>query len=158
MSERHQVDQHDQDHDHDDDGEAPPPGSILWLDLTVSDATEIRDFYKSVIGWESEPVPMGDYEDFDMIDAQTGDPMVGICHARGENAGIPAQWLVYLAVENLDQSVERCVALGGSVLNGPKEMGAGRVCVIRDPAGAVAALFEAGEEEEDDDEGDDGEE
>jgi hypothetical protein len=42
----------------------------------------------------------------------------------------------------VDSSAARCVELGGTVLAGPRGMGSyGRYCVIRDPAGAVAALF-----------------
>jgi hypothetical protein len=37
----------------------------------------------------------------------------------------------------------RCVALGGQVLDGPRPMGSKQFCVIRDPAGAVAALIES---------------
>ena len=46
-------------------------------------------------------------------------------------------------VENVDTSAARCVELGGKVLIEPKGMGGyGRFCVIQDPAGAVAALFQ----------------
>jgi predicted enzyme related to lactoylglutathione lyase len=39
--------------------------------------------------------------------------------------------------------VRRCVELGGTVLAPPRNFGGqGRYCVIRDPAGAAAALFE----------------
>ncbi|PJA97553.1 MAG: glyoxalase, partial [Ignavibacteriales bacterium CG_4_9_14_3_um_filter_34_10] len=38
-------------------------GSIGWIDLTVNNAEEVRDFYSKVIGWKSENVPMGDYFD-----------------------------------------------------------------------------------------------
>ena len=34
-----------------------------------------------------------------------------------------------------------CVELGGQVIDGPREMGGQTFCVIRDPAGAVAALI-----------------
>jgi predicted enzyme related to lactoylglutathione lyase len=70
--------------------------------------------------------------------------VAGVCHARGSNAGLPAAWLIYIVVEDLDAAVERCVALGGAVLRPPTPVTAqGRYCVIRDPAGAVAALFQS---------------
>ncbi len=51
---------------------------------------------------------------------------------------------MYIIVEDLEHSVRRCKELGGEVLVGPKGMSShGRYCVIRDPAGAVAALFQA---------------
>jgi predicted enzyme related to lactoylglutathione lyase len=73
----------------------------------------------------------------------SGKPMAGVCHARGVNADLPPRWLAYITVENVDLSAEKCIALGGKILTGPKGMdGHGRYCVIQDPAGAVAALFE----------------
>jgi len=46
-------------------------------------------------------------------------------------------------VADLDASLTRCLEGGGSVLNGPKGLGGmGRFAVIRDPAGAVLALYE----------------
>lgn len=56
---------------------------------------------------------------------------------------LPAQWLIYITVADLEASTRRCAELGGEVLAGPREMGGqGRVAVIRDPAGVVAALFQ----------------
>ena len=118
-------------------------GSIGWLDLTVPDAVSIRDFYAAVAGWRPEPMEMGGYSDFVMMSSETGAPVAGICHARGENADLPPRWLAYITVEDLDASVRHCIELGGAVVSGPKGgESSGRYCVIRDPAGAVAALME----------------
>jgi hypothetical protein len=68
-------------------------GMIAWRDLTVKDAARVRDFYAGVVGWKPEPVGMEGYDDFNMIAPSSGDPATGICHARGENAGLPPQWL-----------------------------------------------------------------
>ncbi len=118
-------------------------GSIGWTDLTVDDAETIRKFYSEVVGWTSDPVDMGDYNDFNMNAPATNDAIAGICHARGGNAELPAQWIVYITIENLDDSARRCRELGGKILAGPKSAGGGRYCVIQDPAGAVAALYQA---------------
>ncbi len=118
-------------------------GAIVWTDLTVPDATAIRDFYAAVTGWQPEPVSMGDYQDFNMRPSGGSEPAIGICHARGPNATMPAQWLIYVAVESVEASVEECRRRGGKVLEGPRPMGGKPVCVIQDPAGAVAALIEA---------------
>ena len=64
------------------------PGDIVWRDLTVSDATSIRDFYSAVVGWTSAGEDMGGYEDYNMIPAGSADGIAGICHARGSNAAI----------------------------------------------------------------------
>jgi predicted enzyme related to lactoylglutathione lyase len=64
----------------------------------------------------------------------------------GANADLASQWLIYIVVEDLERSVSRCTARGGKVIAGPKNMGKNRYCIIQDPAGAVAALFEQGED------------
>ena len=84
---------------------------------------------------------MGSYSDFAMNQPLGGDTVAGICHARGPNANLPAQWLIYIRVADVDASAERCRELGGTVLDGPREIGEERFCVIRDPAGAFAALI-----------------
>ena len=119
------------------------PGTVNWFDLTVPNAEPIRDFYKAVVGWETSPAEMGGYSDFCMHPPEKdAAPVAGVCHARGSNAGIPAQWIMYVTVANLDESLKKVAELGGKVINGPRNMGKNRFCIIQDPAGAVIGLFE----------------
>jgi len=118
-------------------------GSIGWADLTTENATQLRDFYREVVGWSETGVEMGGYSDFCMNEPVTGNPVAGICHARGLNAEVPPVWLIYITVADLDESIAKCIKLGGEVIAAPRAMESqGRYCVVRDPAGAVAALFE----------------
>lgn len=123
-------------------GDDLEPGTIAWHDLTVENASEARDFYAAVVGWQPEPVDLDGYEDFNMRLPREQTAVAGVCHARGTNADLPAQWLLYVVVESLDESLERCRELGGDVVAGPKGLGGSRYAVIRDPAGAVCALYE----------------
>ena len=123
--------------------EKPEIGSITWADLTVPNAEEVKDFYSKVVGWKSAPVSMGDYNDFNMNAPESGKTKAGICHNRGGNFELPAQWLIYITVKSVDESANLCKENGGKVLVEPKEMsGYGKYCVIEDPAGAVCTLFE----------------
>jgi len=118
-------------------------GSIGWIDLTVNNAEEVRDFYSKVIGWKAENVPMGDYFDFNMTNPVTGDPKAGVCHKREVNSKFPSVWMVYFIVEDILKSVEHVKSLGGKVIIEPKDMGSqGAFCVIQDPAGAYCSLFQ----------------
>ncbi len=121
----------------------PVIGAIGHFDLTVDDAPGIRDFYASVVGWHVEPMPMEGYEDYVLTSPTTGDPMGGVCHRRGDNSGLPRQWLMYINVADLEASVAKVRALGGKVLHeaGPYDDGSG-YAVIEDPAGAVIALMQ----------------
>ncbi len=117
-------------------------GAISWVDLTVKDAGRVRHFYEAVVGSTAGECDMGGYSDYFMNLPGSGRTVAGVCHARGPNADLPAQWLVYTTVADVEASARRCAELGGTILAGPRDMGdQGRYCVILDPAGAVAALF-----------------
>jgi predicted enzyme related to lactoylglutathione lyase len=121
-------------------------GDIGWIDLTVNDAAKLRDFYREVTGWEYEDVAMGGYADYNMLHPATNKAIAGICHRRGVNADLPAAWLIYIVVADLQASLDACLAAGGSQVTEVHDMGkAGRFAVIRDPAGALCALFSEGE-------------
>jgi len=110
-------------------------GRIGWVDLTVEDATESRDFWAAVAGFDSaEPVPMGGYSDF--VLTADGRGVAGVCHARGVNAALPPVWLVYFVVEDMDEAVSEVERRGGRVIQRRESM-----AVVSDPAGAVAALW-----------------
>ena len=121
----------------------PRTGLIKWADLTVDDAESVRDFYSAVVGWGHFGLDVGGHEDFVMTNSESGDPAAGICHQAGEIEGLPRQWLVYVTVEDLDDSIAAAGEHGGKVVFGPKESESmGRWCVVEDPAGAVMALTE----------------
>jgi len=122
--------------------ETQHPGSIAWTDLTVANATEVRDFYRAVVGWTVTEVDMGGYSDFCMNRPADGTTVAGVCHARGENADLPAVWLIYVTVPDLEASVAACLARGGTVVKPSFELGEGRAAIVRDPAGAALALYQ----------------
>jgi uncharacterized protein len=124
-------------------------GTIFWTDLTIGNADEVRNFYSEVVGWKFEFVDMGEYSDYSMLTPNTKKTVAGICHATGPNTNLPAQWMIYITVENIKKSIEQCEKLGGKLISELKNYGnAGRYCVIKDPAGAVCALFQQNISEE----------
>ena len=125
-------------------------GTVTWVDLTVADAPEIRDFYEAVVGWTPRELDMGDYADFEMLppgsdEAIGSAPAVapkaaaGICHARGGNANLPPQWIIYVPVKDLERSLYMCQRLGGRIVH---RLSAHYV-LIQDPAGAVMMIYQA---------------
>src|SRR5690606_21996519 len=102
------------------------------------------EFYKEVIGWEEEGLLMkdesGTYTDYVMKDDQ-GNWIGGICHHRGVNKGIPPQWIVYINVADIKQSIDKCLQLGGKVIKtSANQVGSLQYAIISDPQGAVLAL------------------
>ena len=117
-------------------------GKIGWIDMTVENAPAVRDFYKAVVGWDSEDVSMGDYSDYTMKMPATGEGVSGICHARGSNADLPPGWLIYIIVADVEASAKVCTENGGKLLVEPRGLAGGRFCVVEDPGGSVAALYQ----------------
>jgi predicted enzyme related to lactoylglutathione lyase len=130
--------------------QAPRPGTIGWTDLTVPPdrAEGVRDFYAAVCGWGVQETPMRDaaerYVDFTMTDA-AGTPVAGVCHARGENAGLPPVWIPYVVVLDLDSALANASSSGGRTVGEPRSAGGGRMAFIEDPAGATLGLYQPGE-------------
>ncbi len=117
-------------------------GVIGWHDLTVPNATAVRDFYAAVLGLGFQETSMGDYSDYTLVN-DAGEPLGGVCHARGQNTGMPAQWVCYVNVRDLDAALKACVATGGRIYREKKAMGDyGDFAVIQDPAGAVMGLIQ----------------
>lgn len=117
-------------------------GNVAWFDLTVKDAVKVKDFYKSVIGWQENPVDMGGYQDYSMQTSDSLTDVAGICHARGPNEGLPAQWLLYFKVADLKASIMAVTQSGGTVLTPVKNLSASsHFVIIQDPAGAVCAIY-----------------
>lgn len=118
------------------------PGGVVWLDQTVERADEVRDFYAAVVGWRPEGVDMGGYQDFNMLAPQSGRPAAGVCFRRGGNADVPAGWIVYLRVADLEAALAEVEARGGEVLSSVRVSGGVRYAMIRDPGGSACALAE----------------
>lgn len=117
-------------------------GALAWFDLTVPNAKQVSDFYSDVVGWQSSPVSMGEYDDYSMQTPDSKTDVAGVCHAQGVNQGLPAQWLMYIKVADLDTSLAQVAKLGGSVLTPVKPLSdSSQYAVIQDPSGAVCAIY-----------------
>jgi len=117
-------------------------GKIGWIDMSVDDAPRVRDFYKAVVGWKTDEIDMGGYSDYVMKMPATGDGVAGVCHSRGSNADLPTGWLIYIVVASVEASVAACVENGGKIVVEPRELAGGQFCVIEDPGGSIAALYQ----------------
>jgi uncharacterized protein len=120
-------------------------GKILWTDLTILNAEEIKDFYCSVVGWTFSEETVGDYVDYNIHNSlePNNEIVTGICHKKESNKNIPSQWLNYVLVNDLEDSLIKCKKLGGKIIDGPRKMNNKDFAIIQDPAGAYLALMQA---------------
>ena len=61
----------------------------------------------------------------------------------GDSQGMPSHWVSYVSILSADEAAKRAADLGGTLLMEPFDvMTAGRMAVIKDPTGAVVAVWE----------------
>lgn len=113
-----------------------PHGFPIWYELLTPDPDAARGFYEAVIGW-SVGAPMSAALDYRLLD--TGQGQVGGMMRLApemEAGGARPGWLFYIGVDDVDATVARIQALGGSVHVAPQTMeGVGRFSLVADPQG-----------------------
>ncbi len=124
-----------------------PPGTCCWVELGTTDSQAAKRFYEPLFGWASEESPIGPGETYTIV-RRHGLDVGGLYSLRPDQRarGVPAHWMVYLAVADVDAATPRLAALGGTVVAGPFDVGAsGRMTIASDPEGAIFSLWQAGQ-------------
>ena len=120
------------------DVDAHPHGSFCFAELNTADMERDKRFYRGLLGWDVFDVPSagGSYSLFRL----RGRDAAGLhLSAKG-----PHGWLLYAAVDDADASVARGRQLGASIEADPFDVpGVGRMAMLRDPADARVALWQA---------------
>ena len=121
------------------------PGSFCWIELATSDQAAAKKFYASLFGWTADDAPMAPGEFYTMFRTNSRDVGAGYTLRSDQRAqGVPPNWMVYIQVENADTTASRAKDLGATVLAVPFDVfDIGRMAVIRDPTGAVFAIWQA---------------
>jgi predicted enzyme related to lactoylglutathione lyase len=113
------------------------PVSLTWSELGTRDVEAAKRFYSAVFGWS----PKGDK----YVEWQLNGKTIGGCVDQGTMdlpADVPANWLSYFAVANVDETSERVKQLGGTIRMPAADIpNMGRFAVVADPQGAVFAIF-----------------
>jgi len=123
-----------------------PSGVPCWVDTLQPDPRAATQFYGKLFGWEfAGPGRMPDGGEY-YVARMRGLDVAGVGSAPKENAGPPAFWNTYVAVDDVAAACEKVRAAGGSVVAGASDaLPAGRLAVVTDPAGAAFCLWEARE-------------
>jgi len=113
----------------------------VWREAATTDIGRTTAFYSELLGWthhDSKMGEMGIYRHF-----QVGGQDVAGCYQIGpQMQGVPAHWMQYISVANVDGAAEAVKANGGTVRMGPLDIpDVGRAAYCADPQGAMFALF-----------------
>ncbi len=122
--------------------DAHDPGTICWIDLASTDADTATEFYCELFGWTAtEPIEnAGGYR---ML-LHDGRQVAGLAPVWGDTDG--STWSTYVASADADETCAAAVACGGDVVMDAMDvLTAGRMAVLRDPAGAQVSVWQPGD-------------
>ena len=117
-------------------------GTVHWSELMTRDLEAAKAYYTSICGWEINEVPMPDGTTY-FIGMKNDAPIAGIFEMSGEQfEGVPAHWMTYLAVDDVDAAAQQTKDAGGEVLQDAFDIGGvGRIAMLKDPTGAAIGLM-----------------
>jgi predicted enzyme related to lactoylglutathione lyase len=110
---------------------------FVWFDLRTKDAAASRSFFERLFDWDVAEVPVGDSK-VPMIGGEQ--PWASIVDDGGDRVG----WFPYVQVSDLEAATAQAKELGATVLQPATQGPAGTYTPIREPGGAVLALFKPG--------------
>lgn len=125
-----------------------PEGTPIWYELQTSDPDAAKTFYDDVVGWTIDAKPI-EGMDYRMIDTG-GDFVGGVMRLTDDmkTGGARPGWMFYIGVENVDASVEKVKAAGGSMIMAPWDIpNVGRMAIVRDPQGIPFYVMRGASEE-----------
>jgi predicted enzyme related to lactoylglutathione lyase len=115
-------------------GRVNETGCMIWNELATPDVEKASAFYGELLGWQTESDATG------YATIRLGDGLNG--GMRPLRDGEPPNWLLYFTVASAAEAAARVRESGGEVLAGPADATVGRIVVVRDPQGAMFALYE----------------
>ncbi len=120
------------------------PGTFCWWEIVTTDLAGARAFYTDLFGWTYTENPIGEGQVYVMLQHEGRD--VGATYQLTDDMkeqGVPPHWAVYLATDDADATARKATALGGTVVMGPFDVfDAGRMAILRDPAGATFSVWQ----------------
>ncbi len=115
-------------------------GQIQWRELMTPKPEDSERFYSELFNWKIKTEPFGPSV-YRLLHAGTKQ-VGGIMEFN--KAGIPAHWVSYVTVDDVDATANRAKQNGGTIANPPTDIpNIGRFAVLLDPQGAVTVAFKS---------------
>jgi len=123
-------------------GTKPQPGEFCWNELMTPDTKKAAAFYTAFLGWTTIDHDMGGMTYTMFMQGEKG--MGGMLQTPADKVGqVPAHWMGYVSVENVDKSLEKAKSLGANIVV-PKTIAGNMGCfaIIQDPTGAHVGMWQ----------------
>ncbi|MEV0678138.1 VOC family protein [Actinosynnema sp. NPDC050436] len=115
------------------------PGAVVWNELATRDPDGATGFYREVFEFDLEPLP-----DFPYTQLQVAGHTVGGVFGMDDGipAEIPAHWMTYFQVSDVDGTLDRARDLGGIPVGAVADSLFGRFATVGDPMGATFKVIQ----------------
>jgi predicted enzyme related to lactoylglutathione lyase len=123
-------------------------GLISWTDISLPDPAGGSKFYADLFGWKADDQhdPDGNYIYTMFSKGGKATAGMGAQPPAMAESGIPPMWNTYVNVDDVDATVQKWTAAGGSVVMPVMDVfTSGRMAILADPEGAVVSLWQAGD-------------
>ncbi|MGH7440465.1 MAG: VOC family protein [Polyangiaceae bacterium] len=107
--------------------------TFVWFHNGSENPAETARFYEKLLGWNSSDGPAGM-----VMLAQGAAPFAAVAPKKGKVGG----WVPYVQVEDVAAATKRAVQHGAELLEDQVHGPAGVYSVVRDPGGALVALWQ----------------
>jgi predicted enzyme related to lactoylglutathione lyase len=111
----------------------------LWPELWTDQPAAAIEFYEAVLGYRSVAVREKDGSELTVLGR---DGMARATLVKSPWPEVKPNWLLYLAVEDIGETVQNIERNGGEVLVPATLSSDGDVAIVADPTGGVFALQE----------------
>jgi predicted enzyme related to lactoylglutathione lyase len=124
----------------------PDAGDWIWIQLLSRDAGKAAQFYQDIGGYKivenTQSTRLSDY-----VLTSSGYARATVRTIPKDQDQVRPNWLLFVRVSSITESVAKARQLGGQVLLEPKDdLLSGKVAVISDPSGAAIGLVEWSED------------
>jgi uncharacterized protein len=119
-------------------------GHFSWYELYTSDPAAAQKFSPRVTGWGTAPPMQSASGDPYYMWTADGAGVAGMLKLKDEwrSQGMSPQWLPYVSVNDVDETVRQATAAGGKLQWGPYDLAqVGRFAGLSDPHGAQFAVI-----------------
>jgi predicted enzyme related to lactoylglutathione lyase len=110
--------------------------NIVHVEIPAADVEKVGEFYKSLFGWEIQPIPEMNYTMWDAGDGSAGGfPEVSDEYPAGKV-------LIYINSDDIEADLKKAIELGGKIVREKAEIpNTGWYGMFKDPTGNTIALY-----------------
>lgn len=119
------------------------PGAYTWNEVQTRDYQAAKAFYAAVFGYTYTEIGDGSTYNYATFTLPGGADSVGGVNDLTKMPGqTPSHWLIWFDSADVDATVQRAQAMGGSVAMGPSDSPFGRMAILTAPQGEAFGVID----------------